>query len=374
MKKRIGIITFHSSYNCGSMLQAYALQNILENRYGAECEIIDFSNTEQKRMYSILYKPRRVKDIFRNLLNMVFYGKIKSHNTDYREFLNKQLVLSKEHYETVHDLTRAKFDYDLYIAGSDQVWNINAQDFDDAYFLPFAAAGKKLAYAVSLGATNPNLRCDEEKKKYKRYIDSFDAISVREGNAQKWIQELSGRSVDICVDPTLLIEPLEWNKITGEREVRGKYIFWYTMIYRKDISRIVARIGKKYNMPVYVLDAKEWSRRGLYLQGIHLAKNGGPSAFLSLIKNAEIVITSSFHGSVFSSVFQKNFWYINIHDKDSDDDRAWFLLNQLGMKNRYVKAKDIMDKDLLEEAQMPQNPSIQEAVKDSYSFLDRHCL
>lgn len=374
MKKKIGIITFHSSYNCGSMLQAYALQKIIENRYGAECEIIDFSNIEQKRMYSILYKPRQVKDVFRNLLNMLFYGKIKSHNTAYREFLNNNLVLSKEHFETVNDLIKANLNYDIYITGSDQVWNINAQDFDDAYFLPFVYQGKKLAYAVSLGATNPNSRRDAEKNKYKKYIESFDAISVREGNAQKWIQELSGRSVDICVDPTLLIDAPEWNKIIGKQEVKGKYIFWYTMIYHKDISKIIAQIGKKYNMPVYVLDAKEWSRRGLYLQGIRLAKNGGPSSFLSLVKNAEIVITSSFHGSVFCNVFQKNFWYINIHDKDSDDDRASFLLNQLGMKNRYVKKQDIMEIDLMEKPMLPDNPLIKEAIKNSYSFLDSHCL
>lgn len=374
VKKRIGIITFHASYNCGSMLQAYALQNILKDRYGVECEIINFSNSEQKRMYSILYWPRKIKDVFRNVLNLIFYKKIKNHNADYIAFLKNNLLLSKEQYNSIGDLEKMQLDYDIYITGSDQVWNIKAQDFDDAYFLPFINRGKKLAYAVSLGATNPNHCCEDDKDKYAKYMNSFDAISVREKNAQKWIHQLSGRNIEICVDPTLLMEPSAWNKIIGPQEIKGRYIFWYTMIYYRQIRDIVAQIGKKYNMPVYVLDAKEWSRRGLYLRGIHLARNGGPSSFLSLVKNAEIVITSSFHGSVFCSVFKKNFWYINIHDKDSDDDRASYLLNQLGMKSRYIKIQDIMKTDLMIGPIFSDKELIDSAKKNSYAFLDQYCL
>lgn len=372
MKKRIGIMTFHASYNCGSMLQAYALQNILRDRYGAECEIIDFSNSEQKRMYSILYKPRKVKDVIRNILNLAFYKKIKTHNSDYIAFKQKNLSLSKKHYNSLRELETAQKDYDVYIAGSDQVWNIKAQDFDDAYFLPFVKTGKKMAYAVSLGATNPNNHCD--RAKYEEYVKSFDGISVREKNAQSWIGELGGQNVEICVDPTLLIEPPQWDEIIGEREINGKYIFWYTMIYRKDICDIIVQVGKKYNLPVYVMDAKEWSRRSLYLRGIHLAKKGGPSSFLSLMKNAEIVFTSSFHGTVFCNVFKKNFWYINIHDKDTDDDRASFLLEQLGLKERYIKTKDILKADILESPMFLTDAPIKEAIENSYAFLDRYCM
>ena len=74
--------------------------------------------------------------------------------------------------------------------------------------------------------------------------------------------------MNICVDPTLLLSTDEWETITGEREIKGRYIFWYTMIYKKEISDIVQQVSKKYGMPVYVMDAKEWSRRALYLKGI----------------------------------------------------------------------------------------------------------
>ena len=354
------------------MLQAYALQHLIQKRYDAECEIIDFSNSEQKRMYSIVIKPRRVKDFFRNILNIMFYRQIQRHNKDYSKFKKNNLNLSKIQYSSLQELESEDLKYDIYIAGSDQVWNINAQDFDDAYFLPFVKNRKKIAYAVSLGATNPN--SSKEKEKYSRYIKEFNGISVRERNAQKWIQSLIDRDVNICVDPTLLLPADSWKQITGKREVNGKYIFWYTMIYKKELCEIVQKISEKYGMPVYVIDAKEWSRRALYLRGIKLAHNGGPSSYLSLVKNAEIVLTSSFHGTVFCNVFKKNFWYINIHDKDTNDDRASFLLSQLGLSDRYIRKNEVLETDLTVSPVYPEEPPINSTVQKSLEFLDSFCI
>lgn len=370
--KKTGIITFHASYNCGSMLQAYALQTTLEKKYGVKNEIIDFSNEEQQRMYSILYKPRTVKDALRNVLNIFFYSRIKKHNDDYQKFSAKFLRKSKNQYSSLNELTACSDEYNCVVTGSDQVWNIRAGDFDDAYFLPFVKSGKKVAYAVSLGATNPNSL--EGKEKYARMVNDLDAVSVREYNAKKWLEELSEKKVDICVDPTLLLSEQEWLPVTGDREVSGKYIFWYTMIYKKEICDIVVEIGKKYGLPIYVLDAKEWSRRALYLRGIKLARNGGPSSYLSLVKNAEMVITSSFHGTVFCNVFKKNFWYINIHDVDTNDDRALYLLTQLGLQDRYVKKNEILSKDLMEKPDYTKKKSIDENIAFSKNFIAKNIV
>lgn len=372
MNKRIGIITFHASYNCGSMLQAYALQNIIQKRYEARCEIINFSNFEQQRMYSILYRPRNMKDVLRNILNFIFYFKIKEHYSDYKKFQKEELRLSGKRINTLEELKKNPVIYDIYITGSDQIWNVNAQDFDEAYFLPFVQSGLKIAYAVSLGATN--LSNSKDRIRYINYLKDFDGISVRERNAKIWIQEMINTDIKICVDPTLLLPVDAWKKITGEREVKGKYIFWYTMIYKKEISEIVTKIGKKYNMPIYVIDAKEWSRRALYLHGIKLVHNGGPSSYLSMVKNAEIVITSSFHGAIFCNIFKKNFWYINVHNKNTDDDRASYLLSQLGLKDRFLNIKDLLERDLLIYPIYPENPPINEAIENSLAFLDCFCI
>ena len=185
---------------------------------------------------------------------------------------------------------------------------------------------------------------------------------------------MANKDVNICVDPTLLLSTDEWETITGEREIKGRYIFWYTMIYKKEISDIVQQVSKKYGMPVYVMDAKEWSRRALYLKGIKLAHNGGPSSYLSLVKNAEIVLTSSFHGTVFCNVFKKNFWYINIHDKDTNDDRASFLLSQLGLSDRYIRKSEVLKMDLMTLPVYPEKSPINSTVKESLEFLDSFCF
>lgn len=370
MSKKVGILTFHASYNCGSMLQAYALQRVLRDKFNTESEIVDFSNKEQKRMYSAMYKPKSFKDVARNILNFIFLKRIKKHNNDYIKFSENNFKKSNKSYENIDELKILENDYDLFITGSDQVWNINARDFDDAYFLPFVENKPKIAYAVSLGATNPNL--SDEKEKYAEYAKKLDAISVREKNAQKWIQQLSGKEVQICVDPTLLLEEKEWEPIIGEREVKGKYILWYCMIYKKEIRKIVEKISKKYGMPVYVLDAKEWSRRGLFLHNIRLAKNGGPSSYLSLVKNAEFIITSSFHGTVFCSKFKKNFWYLNVHNHDTNDDRASFMLSQLNLLDRFVSKDEILERDLLIEPDYSVDSEIMQNIQDSLNYLEKY--
>lgn len=369
-QKNIGIITFHRSYNCGSMLQAYALQTVLKKCFSTDSEIIDFSNAAQKRMYSILYKPHNVKELFRNILNLAFYRVIAAHNKDYEDFLNERLKCTKNRYSTLSQLDENKMDFDLYITGSDQVWNTRAKDFDDAYFLPFVNSKSKIAYAVSLGATNPNT--SDNKGKYSSFIQSFDGVSVRERNAKKWIEELSGRNVEICLDPTLLVERNEWEVLAADKEVEDKYLFWYAMTYKKDVMEKVLAIGRKYNLPIYVLDAKEWSRRGLFFHGIKLAPMGGPASYLSMVKNADMVITSSFHGTVFCNVFQKNFWYLNIHDHNTQDDRALFLLQQLGLTDRYVNKKEIMERDLLEKPNYTKHNVLKKEIESSIKYLERY--
>lgn len=371
-KKKIGIITFHKSYNCGSMLQAYALQIILKKYFDIDSEIIDFSNDAQKRMYSIFYKPQNVKELFRNILNFVFYKTINSHNKDFEEFLNKKLKCTREKYSEFAQLNEDQLNFDLYIAGSDQVWNTRAKDFDDAYFLPFVTTKPKIAYAVSLGATNLNE--SDRKEKYVAFIKKFDGVSVRERNAKKWLTELCKQDIEICLDPTLLVERDEWENIVMNREVKGKYLFWYAMTYKKDVMKKVIEIGKKYKLPIYVLDAKEWSRRGLYLHGIKLATRGGPVSFLSMVKYADIVITSSFHGTVFCNVFQKNFWYLNIHDHNTQDDRAFFLLQQIGLTDRYVNKKEIMNQDLLKKPNYTKNDILKKEREFSIEYLRHYVL
>ncbi|WP_446787729.1 polysaccharide pyruvyl transferase family protein [Macellibacteroides fermentans] len=369
---KTGIMTFHASHNCGSMLQAYALQRHLYKELGVENEIIDYSNAEQQRMYSAVYIPHSAKDIARNILNIFFYPILKKHAYDYEKFSDKFLRKSKAKYDSPDDIMSAKLDYTHLITGSDQVWNVHAKDFDVSYLLPFSEGAKKIAYAVSLGATNISI--DKDANYYKTIIDDFSSVSVREKNARNWVQNLySSGNVEICVDPTLFLTRNEWEPLVGKNEIKEKYIFWYAMTYKRDMSKIVEDISKKLGMKVYVLDAKEWSRRGLFRYGIHLKKNGGPSSFLSLIKNADLVLTSSFHGTIFSYIFQKNFWYLNQKNEIGSDDRSIYLLTQLGLQNRFLLKKDILNTDVKQSIDYSSTELIKKEIDYSKHFL-QHAL
>lgn len=345
--KLVGIMTFHASHNNGSMLQAYAFQKVLRDKFNLANEIIDFSNRNQQRMYSILYFPRTIKQVARIGLNLLYYQKLKKRYNDFEEFSNKYLVLSSNRIKTSEGLLGCDNRYDVVVCGSDQIWNTKAQDADKAYFLPFVKSSKKVAYAVSFGATNINTISDVDE--YARFINNFSALSVREYNAKKWLEELTSIPVEITADPTLLLNTEDYIPLCSETGIKEKYIFWYTITYTKKSIEYILEVSKKLSLPIYIIDAKEWTRRNLAKYGIKLAPKGGPSSYLSCIKNAELVLTSSFHGTIFSVMFRKNFWYLKKINFDSKDDRASFLLTQLGLLDRFVNLVDVGNLDLSEE-------------------------
>ena len=149
--KKIGIITFHNSYNCGSMLQAYALQTIL-NKMNLKNEIIDFSNDGQRNVYSVYEKKFSLKKIIKNIIIFNCAKRIKENYDSYEKFKNTNFSLSKKKYKKASELDDEM--YHTVITGSDQVWNITIEDGDDAYFLPWVRNAKKIAYAPSFGAKN----------------------------------------------------------------------------------------------------------------------------------------------------------------------------------------------------------------------------
>ena len=183
--KLVGIITFHNSYNCGSMLQAYALQNIVK-KLGYNPEIIDFSNNGQKSVYSVNEKNNSLKNIIKNIILRPHRTQIKLNFDSYENFKNKNFNLFSKSYSYLNQLSDDS--YDAVIAGSDQVWNITIEDGDDAYFLPWVKKARKIAYDPSFGSKNIR-KYAKDPNKYKNYITSFADISIRERNGRKWIKD-----------------------------------------------------------------------------------------------------------------------------------------------------------------------------------------
>lgn len=340
--KKTAIITFHNSYNCGSMLQALALQEKLRELTDTDVEIIDFSNEGQKELYSIMAKPTSIKKIIKNCMCLPVYGKLVKQSNDYREFM-KNFHLTKKHYTKAEELKELDGKYDYYVCGSDQVWNIRCPDADDAYFLNFVSNGMKIAYAPSFGGADLS-KVAQNPDKYKKYIDDIKHLSIREYNGKRWLENLSGRDVKITLDPTFLLDKEKWMEYSvSEKIVNGEYIFYYAFHYSKEQNKIVKSISEKLNMPVITMDVKTWVIKGVFAYGVKLSPKYGPAAFLNLISNASLVLTRSFHGVAFSTIFQKKFWMLGKVINTEGDDRAASILNQLGLMERMISLQEIKD-------------------------------
>ncbi|MBU3016152.1 polysaccharide pyruvyl transferase family protein [Paraglaciecola agarilytica] len=348
MKKKVGLITYHASHNIGSMLQTYALQYILNKQFNCDVEIINFSSKAQANMYSIFPKVNNLNTLVKNGINLLAYPIVKARFDDFERFINKHFTLTANSYDELKQLDNLDGYYDYLICGSDQIWNVNCTDFDDAYFLPFAPNTPKIAYAPSLGGQNI-LKSNIDLDKYKKYLKEFKALSVREVNGKKWLEELSNEKFEIVADPTILVNRDVWEKLATPREFEGDYIFFYGVPFSPITYDIVMEISKKLNLNVVMMDAKSWLYKGNFLKGIKLSKASSPSDYLSLIKHSKLVITTSFHGSIFASIFNKNFWTVTYKETNLDDDRVKTILTQLEMPERLIYLEEYQDYDLLED-------------------------
>ena len=158
-------------------------------------------------------------------------------------------------------------------------------------------------------------------------------------------------------------------------QIEGKYIFNYAFSYgNEENNRILKQISDKYDLPVYIIDAKSYYRYNLEKKyGFKLYKQSGPLAFLGLMKNAELVLTQSFHGSLFAAKFNRCFWsYKNAVVRNPDDDRARCVLNQLGLIDRYQTFSDLLGMDLMQPINYRiVNPILDELSKNGKDYLTK---
>lgn len=369
--KKIGLITFHASHNIGSMLQTYAMQHVLESIYDKNVEVINFSTKRQKEIYSLFFKWDSIKKAIMNIAVLLFYKQFKSRFNDFEKFLGEYINTTERKYETVDELAEIENEYDVLVCGSDQIWNTNCADFDNAYFLSFAKDTPKIAYAPSLGGKNILSNIKKNPKVYTQYLEGFHRLSVREENGKKWLKELTDKKIEVLPDPTLLLDKSNWEALAKQREFEEKYIFFYGAVYHPDTYEVLEKISKKLNMKIVMLDYKRWFFKKNLLRGFSISKHCSPADYLGLIKNAEMVITTSFHGTIFSTVFNKNFWTLTFKSTNEDDDRIQTLLNQLDMSSRRIYMEDIGNIDLSEDVNYDNYvDSIENLRERGFSYLN----
>lgn len=334
---KIGIITFHAAHNFGSMLQAYALQEYLKKE-GHEVYIINFQPNSQKALYSSIFNITHLRNIRDLILRILFSPKSIIHlckkRSLFRIFLSKYLDLTAE-FNNINELKGAKFNFDIVITGSDQIWNLEAADFSEAYFGAFITSPntKKIAYAPSLGPNPEKL----DKKHLHKLLQNYTAISVREERAKLFLEsnKLASR-VQLVLDPTMLLLANDYNRIISQEPiVKDNYIYYYTPgpKPRHEFLQIAKKISLDTGLPIICdtpyLFAKQYKLT--YQPAV------GPCEFLNLIKYATIVCGASFHLMVFSILFKKDFYCIN-GDVDS---RMNNLMKLFNLEERILSTKDM---------------------------------
>lgn len=341
--KKIGIFTLHKSHNCGSIMQAYALQEYLKEK-GVNPVLVDFGTSKQIDEYSVYTSQKGIKGLIKNLIFFTNRKTLKRHWNDYDVFRKKNLNLSEKQYNEESDISNLEKEYDAFICGSDQVWNVTIPDYNDIYFLPFTDKCK-MAYAPSFGARDPRkfVNCDNISK----WLSSYDYLSIRENSGKEIIREMTGKNVDVVLDPTLLLDAPNYEKIRGNSGIEGDYIFYYATLHSRELDLFVKKIAKKYNLKVIVWNSKEYYKKMVWRNGFKMTYHQDPGIYLDLIKNASLVITTSFHGSVFSTIYRKKFWILKNGDMFKTDDRVKTMAVNLGIEDRMIIPKFDIEFDYL---------------------------
>lgn len=340
---KIGIITILRVNNYGAELQAYATQKALHN-LGYDAEIIDYlfykhpkhRKTKQSKPifnFDIVKKlSETAYPIFTKIKSLKHWKAAKKRNENF-ELFHKQHTATSPQYQSIDALYAANLNYDIYMVGSDQVWNPGIYSSIAPYFLTFAPRDKrKVAYASSFGVSRIPI---DAKAYYSDRLKEFDAIGVRENNAVDLVKELSGKDATWVLDPTLLLNKEEWRSVKAPHtDKTSDYILLYELTPCPYILALAKNIQTTTGFKI-VRICKNAAREDADTS-IENIIDAGPAEFLSLVDDAKLVITNSFHGSAFAVNFEKDFYTI-LPQRKANNSRQRSLLQMLGLENRLIE-------------------------------------
>lgn len=289
MSKKIGILTFHQADNHGAVLQAYALRKILNNFPNCCAEIINY--VPEGYCY---VAPRD-----ENIKKLTMRKREK-----FQKFLVEQCGLDKPMIRSV-----TGNEYDIYLVGSDQVWNTDLPEVraDYEYFLPHLEENaRKAAYSASIGMDFDRINRDL----FRKYLPKFSDISLREKSYIGIVNELSGKNCVNTLDPTMLLDREEYGLLVEEPEMHEEpYILYFSYNFGDgglESVETVNMLARKYGLSVkHTFQTEESLARKLLVKDGGCILHSGIGEFLWYVKNAEMVATNSFHGAVFSLIFRK---------------------------------------------------------------------
>lgn len=346
--KKVGIITIVNVNNYGAELQAFATFRKLQ-LMGYNAEIINYLyykdwryiDSKMSRSFNsmsikgkiIYFAKYRVASFVLNKILPLICKDVKQRIANFNSFHQHNTRFSKL-YKSMKDLYTDTPIYDVYMVGSDQVWNPNASSSIEPYFLTFAPhSALTVSYASSFGVSK--IENNSIANRIKLGLSSIKTISVRESSGVNLMKELTGRTAQLVCDPTLLLNKSEWTMFMKPvSNMPQRYVLIYQLSESDAIVKLATRIGKQEQIPVYRICKRAFKVKKD--KGVVNILNAGPSEFLSLITNASFIITNSFHGTAFSINFDVPFYTV-VSAKKKNNNRMESLLDYVGLGKRIVK-------------------------------------
>lgn len=319
---KIGILTQHFLLNYGGIIQNYALQQVLL-KLGYEPLTFEHDTCYSRTRWFL----RTVKQILttRSLKKLPVYPIYKGRigNKNFIKFVLKNI--KSVPVKDFTPLLTAQYGIDAYIVGSDQVWRpaFNLGPRLGNMFLNFADDKvKKLSYAASFGCKEWEYTKEQEKA-CSKLARRFDAISVREASAVDLCKNHFGIDVSLVLDPTLLLNREDYEKVCNNIPKKDKHIFVYSLVVGESVMSVASKVSEAKGLPIVVKEA-----------GGKVKKEDTIEDWFAEFRDAEYVVTDSFHGMVFSIIFNKPFYIVM--NPSGGNDRYISLLSQLGLIGRII--------------------------------------
>lgn len=335
-KPKIGLITYHSAYNFGSVLQAYATQHTLE-ALGYEVDMIDYRTPSQTLWYT---SDITTKKGLRSLIEAPFFlrvhGKRRRRAEKFEAFMSSMMNLTPQRLTRYEDF--ASISYPILVSGSDQVWNYACGEFRfepwDAirpYFLDFGNPLKRVAYASSFGTPT-----EEYVKKCAPYLRHYDSLSTREPIGKRFLENNVNKPVTLVADPTWLLDKAKWSTLLKDEKPRKPYVLIYSLAlnwrHAGPWLEAVKSLAAQKGLDIYCISPLH----PLIHSGIRMVDDAGPLDFLSLLKGAELVVTNTFHGTIFSMNFEVPFISCSV----KPDSRQIQMLEMCGLTDRIANSPE----------------------------------
>lgn len=307
----IKTLTTYNVYNYGASLQAYALMTYIKQK-GHEVEIINYQPEYLRRKYDYKWVNPESK-MSKFLITRCAYRILKylqrqttlKRKKAFDEFTKTQLSQTSISYLDHSELKKNPPEADLFIVGSDQVWNVFYETGrDDAFFLDFVTKGNKASYAASFSYLNID---NENKKRIELLLHDFKAVSIREFQGLDFLKEI-GINATWVLDPVFLLSKKEWKSFMPTYNKKEKYLLIYDFEGNKSLKSFAKKYAETYNLKIYSIN-DTYPR----LYADKNFNNAGPKEFLTLIYNCDAFISNSFHGTAFSIIFNKPVFVFNRH-------------------------------------------------------------